>query len=413
MNYIEEEKDNEERNFSNSWWQEHWEKYKVYYLFFGNFFLMLLVVSISNSSTSQQIKNSSDQLRNGDFDESTSYKNSDNSFTILEIKKQDKNWIEEAISEKSVQDKVKTWINNFKYLPPYQTSEGLEIDRHALLYGPPGSGKSFLAEKFAENESAAFFKANFETEIYVGSSGKKLRGTFNQAKKLLKKEEQKAISEKRKSRPVVIIMDELDSFGMKDTSGHDQHTLQEVNGILRMFDEIHNKNLNIVLIGITNYPELLDQALVRVGRFGRQIKVDYPKGDEIEKLINYLEKLLKNGYKYSANKAKWEKDKKSEDIIIEWPANFWSDVRQYTEELRKKYQADKIGFSLRDLQSAVSDCLALKSGENIQKIIPDSSDYKKILEGFLEDKKIFQEKKAKLKNPWWNNFPKPPTNDDE
>ena len=62
-------------------------------------------------------------------------------------------------------------------------------------------------------------------------------------------------------------MDELDSFGMKDTSGHHQHTLQEVNGVLRMFDDIHDKNLNIVLIGITNYPALLDQALVRVGRF--------------------------------------------------------------------------------------------------------------------------------------------------
>jgi len=367
--------------------KSHWQKYKFYYLIFGSFFVALLIILISNIK-----KEKSEQKNNHSY--------ISDKFTIPDLRKQNKNWVDESISNQKIRDEVKIWINSFKYLPPYQTKEGLEVDKHSLLYGPTGSGKSFLAQKFAENESAAFFKAQFETETFVGSSIRKQREVFDEAKILEKQEQIKAINENRKSRPVVIIMDELDSFGVKDKFGHNNHTLQEVNGILRMFDDVHNKNLNIIFIGITNYRYLLDEALIRSGRLGRQIKIDYPEEEEINKLINYLEKVVKNGYKYSANEDKWEIGKNSKEMIIEWPSNFWSEISQHSKDIKKKYTNDKIGFSLRELQSCVSECLAIKAGENVQKIIPNNDDYQKRLEKIMVDKKAFQQEKIASQRIW-------------
>jgi len=364
--------------------KSHWQEYKFYYLIFGSFFVVLLIILISNlNSNNSNKKEKSKQENNHTY----------STFTIPDFRKRNKNWVDESISNQKLCDEVKIWINTFKYLPAYRTKEGLEIHKHALLYGPPGSGKSFLAQKFVENESAAFFKARFETETFVGSSIRKQREVFDEAKILEQQEQVKAISEKRKSRPVVIIMDELDSFGVKDKSGHNNYTLQEVNGILRMFDEVNNKNLNIIFIGITNYRYLLDEALIRSGRLGKQLKIDYPEQEEINKLINYLEKVVKNGYKYSANEDKWEIDKNSKEIIVEWPSNFWSEISRHTEDIKKKYAKDKIGFSLLELQSCVSECLAIKTGKNVKKIIPDSNDYQKRLEKIMLDKKDFQQEK--------------------
>jgi len=105
---------------------------------------------------------------------------------------------------------------------------------------------------------------------------------------------------------VVIIIDELDSVGIKDLSPGNSSSRDEVDGLLRMFDEINNKKLNIIVIGITNYPEALDPALVRPGRLGRRIEVGYPTDEEMDKLMDYLEKEMKGerGYKFVDNKDK-------------------------------------------------------------------------------------------------------------
>ncbi|CAG8708308.1 7276_t:CDS:2, partial [Cetraspora pellucida] len=156
--------------------------------------------------------------------------------------------------------------------------EGPEVDKHVLISGPPGSS-------IAKQEAA-----------------------LKEARRILKAEEnrQKRLGIKEKIKPVVTVIDELDSVGIKDTNANNSSSRDEVNGLLRLFDDINQEKLNIIVIGITNYPEALDDALVRAGRFGRKIEVGYPTDEEMDKLFDFLEKEMKSerGYKLLASK-KW------------------------------------------------------------------------------------------------------------
>jgi len=130
--------------------------------------------------------------------------------------------------------------------------------------------------------------------------------------------------------------------GIKDLSAENSSSRDEVNGLLRMFDEINNNNLNIIVIGITNYPEALDPALVRPGRLGRKIEVGYPTEEEMEKLFDYLEREMKGkrGYKFSGNQDKWSQKRSNKNLIVKWSDNFWSDVRRITKEIRAKHSQE-------------------------------------------------------------------------
>ena len=151
---------------------------------------------------------------------------------------------------------------------------------------------------FAENEAVAYISAKFGTETYSGSSQQKVNKVMEQAKYVLKK--------KGDTKPFVIIIDEMDSVGIK-TAGSGG-SFQEVNAILTMIDDIKKDKLNIIVIGITNYPSLLDPALKRAGRLGRQIEVPYLTKEEITKMVKYLEKDMKNervgAYKHEGNRTK-------------------------------------------------------------------------------------------------------------
>jgi SpoVK/Ycf46/Vps4 family AAA+-type ATPase len=183
-----------------------------------------------------------------------------------------------------VREEFQIWVNSVKYLPRYKIGGQAEPERHALFYGPPGSGKTYLAEMFAKNESLRYIFAKFGTETFSGSAQQKVNKVMKQARNLLEKN--------GGSKPVVIIIDEMDSVGIKNPLMSGGST-QEVNAVLTMIDEIKHDNLNIIVIGITNYPEMLDPALKRAGRLGRQIKVPYLTKEEITKMVNYLEKDMK------------------------------------------------------------------------------------------------------------------------
>jgi ATP-dependent 26S proteasome regulatory subunit len=180
-------------------------------------------------------------------------------------------------------------------LPRHHDSEAPEISRNLLLYGPPGTGKTFIAEQLAKNETLAYSFVSFETVIFTGSSKEVQDRTLRNAMKILRTEELKV--GKDNSKPVAIIIDELDSVGTKDRSGVNKSSNVEVNNIQKMIDEIHRQKLNIIIIGITNYLDLLEPALIRSGRLGRQVKVDYPTSEEIDKLSDYLEEITKKSYK--------------------------------------------------------------------------------------------------------------------
>ncbi|CAG8832410.1 33618_t:CDS:2, partial [Racocetra persica] len=171
-----------------------------------------------------------------------------------------------------------------------QEHQGPEVDKHVLISGPPGTGKSYLARDFCENEALRYAFVKFDT---------------------VEENRQKRLGIKEKIKPVVMVIDELDSVGIKDTNANNSSSRDEVNGLLTMFDDINREKLNIIVIGITNYPEALDDALVRAGRFGRKIEVGYPTDEEMDKLFDFLEKEMKSerGYKLLDNKDKWNEER--------------------------------------------------------------------------------------------------------
>jgi hypothetical protein len=440
MNYNPESKNEKESN--NGYYpakKTHWEKYKIYYLVFGSFFFTTIIILISNSNTNKEIRklkrqsiNNEQNQENSDDNNSPSSGNEkpkheySSEFIKPSPAKKNENWIQDSIAKESVRQEVETWINSFKYLPEYFAKEGPEIDKHVLLSGPPGTGKTYLAETFAENEALRYASVKFDTVLWKGSSIAKQQIALSQAKNILRNEEarQKRLGIKEKIKPVVIIIDELDSVGIKDLSPSNSSSRDEVNGLLRMFDEINNNKLNIIVIGITNYPEALDSALVRAGRLGRRIEVGYPTDEEMDKLMDYLEKEMKGerGYKFVDNKDKWPKERNNEKAIIKWPNDFWSEVRRITKEIRVKYSKEikfgsftlpagqvNTGFALRDLEKFVGNCLAAKSEKDIQEIIPSSQDYEAELEKEME-KRIKETKFVRVSR---SPKPTPPTKEKE
>ena len=148
---------------------------------------------------------------------------------------------------------------------------GARIPRGVLLYGPPGTGKTLLAKAVAGEAKAPFFSISGSEfmELYVGVGASRVRELFERAKK---------------NAPAIIFVDEIDAVGRHRGSGigggndEREQTLNQLLVEMDGFDE----RANIILIAATNRPDILDPALLRPGRFDRQIAVEAPdlKGRE-------------------------------------------------------------------------------------------------------------------------------------
>ena len=142
---------------------------------------------------------------------------------------------------------------------------GGKIPKGALLIGPPGTGKTLLARAVAGEAGVPFFSlsgADF-VEMFVGVGASRVRDLFEQSKK---------------SSPCIIFIDELDAVGRQRGAGlgggHDERE-QTLNALLVEMDGFESTD-NIILLAATNRPDVLDSALLRPGRFDRQISVDNP-----------------------------------------------------------------------------------------------------------------------------------------
>jgi len=142
---------------------------------------------------------------------------------------------------------------------------GARMPKGVLLVGPPGTGKTLLAKAVAGEAGVPFFSISGSdfVEMFVGVGAARVRDLFEQA---------------RKKAPCIIFIDELDALGRSRTAGgfggHDEKE-QTLNQLLVELDGF-DASTGVVLLGATNRPEVLDPALLRAGRFDRQILVDRP-----------------------------------------------------------------------------------------------------------------------------------------
>jgi cell division protease FtsH len=156
-------------------------------------------------------------------------------------------------------------IKEFLENPKKFQALGARIPKGVLLYGPPGTGKTLLARAVAGEAGVPFFSISGSdfVEMFVGVGASRVRDLFEQAKQ---------------NSPCIIFMDEIDAVGRHRGAGmgggHDERE-QTLNQLLVEMDGFEAKD-NIIMIAATNRPDILDPALLRPGRFDRQITVDRP-----------------------------------------------------------------------------------------------------------------------------------------
>ncbi len=153
---------------------------------------------------------------------------------------------------------------DFLHNPEKYTAIGAKLPKGALLVGPPGTGKTLLAKAVAGEAKVPFFSLSGSdfVEMFVGVGASRVRDLFEEAKK---------------NAPCIIFIDEIDAIGKRrDThfGGNDERE-QTLNQLLAEMDGFESNKACLVL-GATNRPEVLDQALLRPGRFDRRVIVDRP-----------------------------------------------------------------------------------------------------------------------------------------
>jgi len=159
-------------------------------------------------------------------------------------------------------------IVKFLRSPSKFASLGARVPKGALLVGPPGTGKTLLARAVAGEAGVPFFSASGSEfiEVFVGVGASRVRKLFEQAKA---------------KAPAIVFIDELDAIGKSRSGAHSgggtDEREQTLNQLLVEMDGFDSHD-GIIVLGATNRPEILDNALLRPGRFDRQILVDRPDG---------------------------------------------------------------------------------------------------------------------------------------
>jgi cell division protease FtsH len=228
-------------------------------------------------------------------------------------------------------------IIDFLKRPEEYTRLGAHIPRGILLVGPPGTGKTLLARAVAGEAGVPFYATNGAefVEMFVGVGAARVRDLFEQA---------------RQSSPCIIFIDELDALGrargVTPMTGQDEKE-QTLNQLLAEMDGF-DRSVAIVILAATNRPEILDPALLRAGRFDRQVLVDRPdKKGRVDILRIHLSRL------------KLAADVKLEDIAVLTPGFTGADLANLANEaavLATRRGAQAIGMV--DFTAAVERIIA-------------------------------------------------------
>ncbi len=230
---------------------------------------------------------------------------------------------------------------------------GARIPKGVLLVGPPGTGKTLLARAVAGEANVPFFSISGSdfVELYVGVGAARVRELFSEAKK---------------NKPCIIFIDEIDAVGRKRGAGmgggHDERE-QTLNQLLVEMDGF-GVNEGIIMMAATNRPDILDPALLRAGRFDRQVVVDAPD-------VLGREEILK---------VHSRKKPLAEDVDL------------------KKIAKVTIGYTGADLENLMNEAAIFAAKRNKEKI--DSKDINdanlKVMMGAEKRSKLVTEKERKL-----------------
>lgn len=227
----------------------------------GTFLPFLLLVGVLIFFFSQMSRANSSQMSFGKTKAKKSTEERPN------VKFDDVAGVDEAVEEM-------TEIKDFLANPAKYQSMGAKIPRGCLLVGPPGTGKTLLARAVAGEAGVPFFSISGSdfVEMFVGVGASRVRDLFQQAKD---------------AAPSIIFIDEIDAVGRQRGAGlgggHDERE-QTLNQLLVEMDGF-DQNDSVVLIAATNRADILDPALLRPGRFDRQIVVDVPDVKGREKIL--------------------------------------------------------------------------------------------------------------------------------
>ncbi|WP_115071057.1 ATP-dependent zinc metalloprotease FtsH [Synechococcus sp. UW179B] len=185
-------------------------------------------------------------------------------------------------------DEAKDELNeivDFLKTPERYTAIGARIPKGVLLVGPPGTGKTLLSKAVAGEAGVPFFiiSGSEFVELFVGAGAARVRDLFEQAKK---------------NAPCIIFIDELDAIGksrsgsMGVVGGNDERE-QTLNQLLTEMDGFASKDKPVIVLAATNQPEVLDAALLRPGRFDRQVLVDRPDLSGRKTILDIYAKKVK------------------------------------------------------------------------------------------------------------------------
>jgi cell division protease FtsH len=228
-------------------------------------------------------------------------------------------------------------IINFLKDPQGYSRLGGRVPKGVLLIGPPGTGKTLLARAVAGEASVPFFSISGSefVEMFVGVGAARVRDLFEQARQMA---------------PAIIFIDELDSLGRARGAyalgGHDEKE-QTLNQLLAELDGF-DPTTGVVLLGATNRPEILDPALLRAGRFDRQVLVDRPDKRGREQILAVHLK-----------KVKLDADVKPEQIAGLTPGFTGADLANLVNEaalLATRRQGDSV--TMEDFNNAIERIVA-------------------------------------------------------
>ncbi|KAL2819441.1 P-loop containing nucleoside triphosphate hydrolase protein [Aspergillus granulosus] len=232
-----------------------WVKFLLYFAFFSYMSLVLVTILVETTGVLKNIKGP---------------QNNEAQPQHQTVRFSDVHGCDEAKDE--LQELVEFLLN-----PERFSSLGGKLPKGVLLVGPPGTGKTLLARAVAGEAGVPFFYmsgSEFD-EVYVGVGAKRVRELFTQA---------------RAKSPAIIFIDELDAIGAKRNERDAAYVKQTLNQLLTELDGF-SQATGVIILAATNYPQLLDKALTRPGRFDRKVVVDLP---DVRGRMEILKHHMKN-----------------------------------------------------------------------------------------------------------------------